>query len=126
MAQYYFTVYDDGSTAWAYTDAEPMLSKPGSYVTYAEYAVVYAANRETAYQQEVVRATAEVERTKKVRDAYVLMGVDAVTAGSMSGYTASVAALAEHDAGHDAYVAVRPTPAEVAAGHPTSLAGGSR
>jgi hypothetical protein len=115
MAQHYFYLFDDGSTGWAYTDKQPVQSKPGHYVTYAEYAVVYAANQETAYQNTLSQMNADVARTEQVRDAYVSMGIAVETANTMSGYTGAVAARDQHIADHDTYVLVRPSASEVGA-----------
>ena len=115
MASYYFTIYDDGSTGWAYTDAQPVLTSPGHFVTYAEYSVKYIENAEARYQQELTRLNADVAEKTSVRDAYVSMGVPLATANVMSGYTGVVAARDQHVADHDSYLVVRPSAAEVAA-----------
>lgn len=118
MARYYFTIYEDGSTGWAFTDSQPVLSKPGQFVTYPEYSAAYLVNRETEYQQILTAAEADVVRTTQVRDAYVTMGIPEATANVMSGYTGAVAARDQHIADHGTFVTVRPTPSEVAAGTP--------
>lgn len=115
---YYFTLYDDGSTGWAYTDSEPVLSQPGHFVTYAVYTPVYLANRETEYQHILTALNTDVSRTKSVRDAYVTMGVPQATADVMSGYTGAVASRDQHVADHDSFVTVRPTPEQVESGGP--------
>jgi hypothetical protein len=116
--QYYFTIYEDGSTGWAFMENQPVLSQPGTFVTYAEYSQAYLINREAEYQRILDSLEADVTRTSQVRDAYVTMGVPLATANIMSGYTGAVTSRDQHIADHDSFVTVRPSADQVEAGVP--------
>lgn len=115
-SHYYFIVYEDGTTGYAYAESAPPLSKPGEYVTYAEYSVAYTTLRETSYASTLAGMNATVEQKRKNRDAYISLGIDPLTAADMSGYNTAVSTRDQFVAGHDDYVAVMPSLADIEAG----------
>lgn len=88
-----YVIYEDGTTERqryiGQPDVEPVLSKPGRYVTEAEYNAALGEINEANAQGLDQLIAAEVATLKGDFDALVQLGLPEAAARRMSGYTGS-------------------------------------